>query len=160
MSQAIFPDVPCGGPPCKSSLIPPVPVTPTGSTINLAIEEDQARDTERRHTTEQVAYFIIDPPSTATSSLALETPATRAAFEMPERRDKVLYAHYLHPATFLRDNNFCVSIAALIKLTQSDHIWQSLWRSEIQDRGRPESAAVIDEVFRDFAVCDNDLVVI
>jgi VCBS repeat-containing protein len=38
------------------------PITPTGSTLNLAIEEDQSKDTERRHTTEQVAFFIIDPP--------------------------------------------------------------------------------------------------
>ncbi|TWU42564.1 Ig-like domain-containing protein [Novipirellula artificiosorum] len=38
------------------------PITPTGNTINFAIDEDQARDTERYHTTEQVAYFIIDPP--------------------------------------------------------------------------------------------------
>jgi hypothetical protein len=30
--------------------------------LNLAIDEDQSNDTERRHTTEQVAYFIIDPP--------------------------------------------------------------------------------------------------
>jgi hypothetical protein len=28
--------------------------------LNLAIDEDQAKDSERNHTTEQVAYFIID----------------------------------------------------------------------------------------------------
>ncbi len=28
----------------------------------LAIDEDQSKDSERRHTSEQVAYFIIDPP--------------------------------------------------------------------------------------------------
>jgi hypothetical protein len=38
------------------------PITPTGGTLKLAIDEDQAYDAERAHTTEQVAYFIIDPP--------------------------------------------------------------------------------------------------
>lgn len=39
------------------------PVPQAGTTINLSIEEDQLRDTERNHTTEQVAYFIIGGPS-------------------------------------------------------------------------------------------------
>jgi hypothetical protein len=39
------------------------PITPTGNTLKLAIDEDQANDTERKHTTEQVAYLIIDPPT-------------------------------------------------------------------------------------------------
>jgi hypothetical protein len=30
--------------------------------IHLAIDEDQANDSERKHTTEQVAYIVIDPP--------------------------------------------------------------------------------------------------
>jgi hypothetical protein len=38
------------------------PITPDGSTLKLAIDEDVAKDTERRHTSEQVAYLIIDPP--------------------------------------------------------------------------------------------------
>ncbi|TWT83445.1 Subtilisin E precursor [Planctomycetes bacterium CA13] len=38
------------------------PITATGSTLKLAIDEDLAYDTERKHTTEQVAYFIIAPP--------------------------------------------------------------------------------------------------
>ena len=38
------------------------PITPTGSTLRLAVDEDQLGDSERGHTTEQVAYFIIDPP--------------------------------------------------------------------------------------------------
>lgn len=36
------------------------PVAPT--TLQLAIDEDQVNDTERAHTTEQVAYFVIDSP--------------------------------------------------------------------------------------------------
>jgi VCBS repeat-containing protein len=31
-------------------------------TISLSIDEDQLGDSERKHTTEQVAYFVIDPP--------------------------------------------------------------------------------------------------
>lgn len=31
-------------------------------TLNLAVDEDQKNDNERLHSTEQVAYFIIDPP--------------------------------------------------------------------------------------------------
>ncbi|MEM0926048.1 MAG: dockerin type I domain-containing protein, partial [Planctomycetota bacterium] len=38
------------------------PLPPAGGTIDLAIEEDQLGDSERNHTTEQVAYFVIDPP--------------------------------------------------------------------------------------------------
>ena len=33
----------------------------SGSTINLAIDEDQLRDSERRHTTEQIAFLAISP---------------------------------------------------------------------------------------------------
>ena len=42
----------------------PEDMTPglTNSMIELAIDEDQAEDSERNHTTEQVAYFVIDPP--------------------------------------------------------------------------------------------------
>ena len=38
------------------------PVPAAGGTIALSIDEDQLRDSERKHTTEQVAYFVIDPP--------------------------------------------------------------------------------------------------
>ncbi len=38
------------------------PLPPAGGTISLAIDEDQLSDSERNHTTEQVAYFVIDPP--------------------------------------------------------------------------------------------------
>ncbi len=31
----------------------------TSDTINLGVEEDQAKDSERKHTPEQMAYFII-----------------------------------------------------------------------------------------------------
>jgi hypothetical protein len=36
--------------------------------LRLAIDEDQLKDAERSHTTEQVAYLIIDPPLTAESA--------------------------------------------------------------------------------------------
>jgi hypothetical protein len=39
------------------------PITSTGTTLKLAIDEDQANDSERKHTSEQVAYLIIDPPA-------------------------------------------------------------------------------------------------
>jgi hypothetical protein len=38
------------------------PVPASSGTISLSIDEDQLRDSERNHTTEQVAYFVIDPP--------------------------------------------------------------------------------------------------
>lgn len=38
------------------------PVPPTTGTLSLSVDEDQRRDSERNHTTEQVAYFVIDPP--------------------------------------------------------------------------------------------------
>jgi hypothetical protein len=39
------------------------PVSPGTGLLNIAIDEDQIANNERRHTTEQVAYFIIDPPA-------------------------------------------------------------------------------------------------
>ena len=45
-------------------------ISPTGNTLKLAIDEDQANDTERRHTSEQVAYLIIDPPAEAATGQA------------------------------------------------------------------------------------------
>ena len=45
------------------------PVSPYSSEVNLAIDEDQIRDSERSHTTEQVAYFVIDPPEADRSDL-------------------------------------------------------------------------------------------
>ena len=39
------------------------PLPPAGGTIDLSIDEDQLGDSERNHTTEQVAYFVIDPPA-------------------------------------------------------------------------------------------------
>ena len=38
------------------------PLPPSSGTISLSIDEDQLGDSERNHTTEQVAYFVIDPP--------------------------------------------------------------------------------------------------
>lgn len=35
------------------------PVPSAGGTITLAVDEDQIRDSERNHTTEQLAYFVI-----------------------------------------------------------------------------------------------------
>ena len=52
------------------------PITPTGSTLRLAIDEDQLGNSERSHTTEQVAYFIIDPPP---ASAALEAAPPKSA---------------------------------------------------------------------------------
>ncbi|MCP4856046.1 MAG: hypothetical protein GY903_16300 [Fuerstiella sp.] len=40
----------------------PLPETGGGGDLYLAVDEDQSKDAERKHTTEQVAYFIIDPP--------------------------------------------------------------------------------------------------
>lgn len=44
----------------------PLPETGGGGDLYLAVDEDQSKDTERKHTTEQVAYFIIDPPKAET----------------------------------------------------------------------------------------------
>ncbi len=33
--------------------------------IHLAIDEDRMKDSERKHTTEQVAYIVLDPPTEA-----------------------------------------------------------------------------------------------
>ena len=51
------------------------PVPASSGTISLSIDEDQLRDSERNHTTEQVAYFVIDPP--------LADPAQNIAASVP-----------------------------------------------------------------------------
>ena len=40
----------------------------SGSTINLAVDEDLTRDAERRHTTEQVAYLALSAPASTVAS--------------------------------------------------------------------------------------------
>ena len=63
-----------------------------GSTIYTAIDEDQIRDTERSHTTEQVAYLAIGMTTGGTMPAGLAAPTT----ELPttERLDV-----YPNPAT-------------------------------------------------------------
>ena len=49
----------------------PNAVAATG--LNLAIDEDQANDSERRHTTEQVAYLVFESvPNQAPNSITLD----------------------------------------------------------------------------------------
>ena len=51
------------------------PVPASSGTIDLVIDEDQIGDSERKHTTEQVAYLVIDPPlADATSSAQVAIP--------------------------------------------------------------------------------------
>ena len=58
-----------GGPPV---LYGPNAVAATG--LNLAIDEDQANDSERRHITEQVAYLVFESvPNQAPTSITLDT---------------------------------------------------------------------------------------
>ena len=52
-----------------------------GHIHDLVIDEDQLGNTERKHTTEQVAFFIIDPPlpEESTEAPVLALRATRAS---------------------------------------------------------------------------------
>ena len=59
-----------GGDGGRPILYGPDPVTPTS--INLAIDEDQTRDSERRHTTEQVAYLVFESVNQAPTAIALD----------------------------------------------------------------------------------------
>lgn len=61
------------------------PVPASGGTIDLSIDEDQLSDSERNHTTEQVAYFVIDPP--ADNASELETTDSRQGFAIPNPLD-------------------------------------------------------------------------
>ncbi len=63
------------------------PLTPSGGTIDLVIDEDQLRDSERSHTTEQVAYFVIDPPLPKTAhepAAILASAATKPSTSMED----------------------------------------------------------------------------
>ncbi|HBE66541.1 MAG TPA: hypothetical protein DDW52_00195 [Planctomycetaceae bacterium] len=52
-----------------------------GDAINLGIEEDQDRDTERKHTPEQVAYVLFaDNASGASDALATSAPSPETQF--------------------------------------------------------------------------------
>lgn len=54
----------------------PLPTASGGGNLYLAVDEDQSKDTERKHTTEQVAYFIIDPPvEPSVAKLSIDPPA-------------------------------------------------------------------------------------
>ncbi|MHC4400846.1 MAG: hypothetical protein ACYTG0_14310 [Planctomycetota bacterium] len=56
------------------------PITPTGSTLKLAIDEDQAKDSERKHTTEQVASFVTFASALAQASKARSAAAAESEF--------------------------------------------------------------------------------
>ena len=49
-----------GGNGSWAALYSPTPLTLTE--LRLMVDEDQAKDSERKHTTEQVAYIVFDPP--------------------------------------------------------------------------------------------------
>ncbi len=57
------------------------PVPATSGTLSLAVDEDQVADSERYHTTEQIAYFVIDPPivTAAVTDQPRETSHARTA---------------------------------------------------------------------------------
>jgi hypothetical protein len=57
-----------------AALIGTDPVPANGGSIAIAIDEDQIRDSERNHTTEQVAYFVIGGPIGTGETSALATP--------------------------------------------------------------------------------------
>jgi hypothetical protein len=44
------------------------PPDPSGGAIEQVVDEDRLRDSERNHTTEQVASFVIDPPARLSSA--------------------------------------------------------------------------------------------
>ncbi len=50
------------------------PVPATSGTLSLVVDEDQVADSERSHTTEQVAYFVIDPPVVADETDVIVDP--------------------------------------------------------------------------------------
>jgi subtilisin-like proprotein convertase family protein len=72
------------------------PVAPGTGKVNVAVDEDQIRDSERRHTTEQVAYFVIDPPlaPAATAVDPLDTNGDRFVTAL----DALLVINGLHQA--------------------------------------------------------------
>ena len=47
--------------------------------IHLAIDEDRMKDSERKHTTEQVAYIVFDPPAEAASATSPTSLSPAAA---------------------------------------------------------------------------------
>ena len=53
------------------------PLTP--NLLQLAIQEDQMKDSERRHTTEQVAFFVLEEPEqrddTAPPTVSINNPS-------------------------------------------------------------------------------------
>ncbi|XZE56600.1 Calx-beta domain-containing protein [Planctomycetaceae bacterium SH139] len=56
-----------------AALMGSTPLSASGS-IDLSIDEDQVRDSERNHTTEQVAYLVIGEPAGEGEASALATP--------------------------------------------------------------------------------------
>jgi subtilisin family serine protease len=88
------------------------PITPTGSTLKLAVDEDQNKDSERRHTSEQVAYLIIDPPldqpvsavdSNAFSLLGLVTEPEQSFSDVLTETTTCRYQKQPQPANEIHD---------------------------------------------------------
>lgn len=121
------------------------PVPATSGTISLSIDEDQLRDSERNHTTEQVAYFVIDPPvgesSQSNETIPFETPLAGSpsgvkadsiqrdgltAAEIPESSTK-LVSSAPSPEVVKRQTRIELIDAAL---SESDNDWSA---SEVTD---------------------------
>jgi hypothetical protein len=108
------------------------PITPEGNTLRLAVDEDQLGDTDRGHTTEQVAYFIIDPPleegdaSQADAISSSPTEAGRALrprhaeFILPSPSDEQSDYRTSDPFYANADDTRFLSDAGVTMLAQND----------------------------------------
>ena len=94
------------------------PVTATG--LNLAIDEDQAGDDERRHTTEQVAYLVFESVNQAPTALTLDNQsvaentlgAVVGQLQVTDPNEGDTHTFTVSDSRFVVDNN-------LLKLTDA-----------------------------------------
>ncbi len=66
----------------------------TEDTLLLGFDEDQMKDSERTHTTEQVAYIVLDPPPVAAQSMANPLDTNGDGIVSP--RDVLLVINWLN----------------------------------------------------------------
>ena len=130
------------------------PITPTGSTLALAIDEDQGKDSERRHGTEQVAYLIIDPPTSESPPLPPDLVPSAvdlliSTSSVNEERPRVPLENSISDS----DARF-ISVAVWsdhFRATQKNEFMDRIVRERIfADDERELLAAVLEDVMENF----------
>lgn len=135
----------------------PLPTAGGGGDLYLAIDEDQSKDNERRHTTEQVAYFIIDPPVESGDVERSTKLALTKSNLSPAIRPAVEWSRMVVPAEHLSSQRFDSS-----KLDQRDEQQDAVRQKMVSPNqasaleGRAELLLSVSQLFEERGAGDID----